>query len=166
MITLRAISADDWPAWRELRLEALREAPSAFGSTLAQWQGEGDTEARWRARLNDVPFNAIAEFDGMAAGIASGTALSADGTVELISMWVAPFARGRGAGDALIGAIVHWARAQRANRVALAVVPQNPHAIALYARHGFVRNGMAGGELTMVLPLTNRSSAASRDTRT
>lgn len=89
MTSLRVIRADDWRAWRELRLEALREAPSAFGSTLAQWQGDGDTEARWRARLSDVPFNAIAEFDGTAAGIASGTALSVDGTVELISMWVA-----------------------------------------------------------------------------
>lgn len=154
MTSLRTISADEWRAWRELRLEALREAPSAFGSTLAQWQGEGDTEARWRARLSDVPFNAIAEIDGTAAGIASGTALSPDGTVELISMWVAPFARGRGVGDALIDAVVQWARAQRANRVALAVVPQNAHAIALYTRHDFTPNGIVDRELTMVRPLS------------
>ena len=138
MIALRSISADDWRAWREFRLEALREAPSAFGSTLAQWQGDGDTEARWRARLNDVPFNAIAEIDGTAAGIASGTALSPDGAVELISMWVAPFARGRGVGDALIDA----------------VVPQNAYAIALYSRHGFIPDGIADGELNMVLALS------------
>lgn len=154
MISLRVISADDWRAWRELRQEALREAPSAFGSTLAQWQGEGDTEARWRARLTDVPFNAIAHTDGTAAGIASGTALSPDGAVELISMWVAPFARGRGVGDALIDAVVQWARTQRASRVTLAVVPQNMHAIALYTRHGFSRDGMIDGEVTMVLPLS------------
>lgn len=154
MIALRSISADDWRAWRELRLEALREAPSAFGSTLAPWQGEGDTEARWRSRLSDVPFNAIAEIEGTSAGMASGTALSADGAVELISMWVAPFARGRGVGDALIDAVVQWARTQRAHRVALAVVPQNAYAIALYSRHGFIPDGIADGELNMVLALS------------
>ncbi|MBU7600615.1 hypothetical protein JGS22_024025 [Streptomyces sp. P38-E01] len=36
---------------RLLRLAALAEAPYAFGTTLAQWQGEGDRPDRWRARL-------------------------------------------------------------------------------------------------------------------
>lgn len=150
MISLRAIRSDEWCAWRELRLEALRESPSAFSSTLAQWQGEGDIEARWRARLTDVPFNVVADLGGTDAGIASGTALSADGSVELISMWVAPFARGRGVGDALVSAVVQWAREQHAKRVLLAVMPQNARAIALYTRNGFIPNGMAEREVTMV----------------
>ncbi len=88
---VRSIGADDWRLWRELRLEALREAPYAFSSTLADWQGDGDTEQRWRARLTSVPFNVVAYFDDAAAGIVSGTAPDAENTVELISMWVAPF---------------------------------------------------------------------------
>lgn len=63
------------------------------------------------------------------------------------------FARGRGVGDSLIDAVVQWARTQHANRVLLAVVPQNAHAIALYERHGFTHNGITDGELTMALPL-------------
>lgn len=48
------VSPDSWRMWRELRLAALAEAPNAFGSTLAEWSGAGDTEQRWRARLEDV----------------------------------------------------------------------------------------------------------------
>jgi ribosomal protein S18 acetylase RimI-like enzyme len=61
-----------------------------------------------------------------------------DNTVELISMWVAPFARGHGVSDALIQAVVSWAKEQRADRVVLAVRDDNAHAIALYVRHGFI----------------------------
>lgn len=152
MLSLRAITPDDWRAWRELRLAALREAPYAFGSTLAQWRDAG--EARWRARLTDGPLNLIALLDGKPAGIASGTAVSPPGSVELISMWVAPFARGRGAGDALVGGVVQWARDQRARYVTLAVVPANAHAIRLYRRNGFSENGTAGGEIAMLLQLS------------
>ena len=123
--------------WRELRLEALREAPGAFSSTLAQWQGAGDTETRWRALLSTVALNVVADLDGKSAGMVSATAADRDGTVELISMWVAPFARGRGVGDSLIAAVVEWALERTAARISLAVVESNERAVALYRRHGF-----------------------------
>lgn len=109
MIALDVIDADEWRAWRDLRLQALEEAPYAFGTRLSEWQGEGDTEPRWRDRLSSVPFNVVARIDGAAAGIVSATAPN-DGAVALISMWVAPFARGRGVGDALVQAVLRWAR--------------------------------------------------------
>jgi len=137
-INLRNIGADDWRLWRKLRLEALEEAPYAFGSTLADWQGQGDTEARWRSRLLDVPLNVVAEWQGTAAGMASGTALAPDGSIELISMWVAAFARGHGVGDSLVNAVTEWAREQQASSVALAVFGDNERAVALYRRHGFI----------------------------
>jgi hypothetical protein len=43
-IHLRKIGVDDWQLWRELRLKVLTEAPYAFGSKLADWLGQGDTE--------------------------------------------------------------------------------------------------------------------------
>jgi GNAT superfamily N-acetyltransferase len=140
-IHVRRIGSDDWRLWRKLRLEALEEAPYAFGSTLAYWQGEADNENRWRGRLTDVPFNLIAEWQKTAAGMASGTAPNTEGAVELLSMWVAPFARGRGVGDALVHAVIEWARQQRASTVALAVFEHNARAQALYLRHGFVDAG-------------------------
>ena len=59
MIETLALNPGDWWLWRELRLAALAEAPAAFSSTLAEWSGAGDTEQRWRARLEGVALNII-----------------------------------------------------------------------------------------------------------
>lgn len=152
-VDVRPVRADDWRAFREMRLEALREAPYAYSSTLAEWQGDGDTEERWRRRLTDVPFNVIAELDGVPAGIVSATAPTPEGSVRLISMWVAPFARGRGIGDALVDAVLDWSRSLSAARVTLDVFPTNTRAIALYRRHSFADVGIVNGELSMAAPL-------------
>jgi ribosomal protein S18 acetylase RimI-like enzyme len=85
-----------------------------------------------------VPLNIVAEWQETAAGMASGTAPNPDGSVELISMWVVPFARGRGVGDALVSAVIEWAREQQASRVALGVLEGNERAAAFYRRHGFI----------------------------
>lgn len=139
-VSIRVVGSDDWRLWRTLRLEALREAPAAFGSKLADWQGAGDTETRWRTRLTAVPHNTVCYLDGAAVGMVSATAPE-DGNIELISMWVAPHARGRGVGDALVQAIIAWARDQGATRLSLAVVESNARAIALYRRNDFVDCG-------------------------
>ncbi len=145
-ITLRRIGVDDWPVWRKLRLEALEEAPYAFGSTLAEWSGEGDTEMRWRGRLSTVPFNVVGDVNGIAAGMVSGTSPNQDGTIELISMWVAPFARRQGVADLLMTAVIEWAREQRAAKLILGVIESNKRAAAFYRRHLFVDIGAIDNE--------------------
>jgi ribosomal protein S18 acetylase RimI-like enzyme len=57
--------------------------------------------------------------------------------VELISMWVEPFARGRRVGDALVDSVIQWAEGMNIARVELSVKEHNLPAIALYTRHGF-----------------------------
>ena len=109
--------------------------------TRSSWQGEGDTETRWRGRLSDVPLNIVAEWQKTPAGMVSGTAPGTEGSVELISMWVAPFARGHGIGDSLVNAVIEWAREQQASKVILAVLEGNLRALALYRRHGFIDVG-------------------------
>ncbi|MGO9877006.1 MAG: GNAT family N-acetyltransferase [Acidimicrobiia bacterium] len=155
MITVQALGADSWRKWRALRLEALREAPYAFSSRLADWEGTGDTQQRWRDRLQSVPFNAVAFLNGHAVGQASGTACSAKGHVELISMWVAPIARGRGVGDELVGAVIEWAQTQSARHVVLSVRHANTSAIVLYERNGFLPTGHHNDddEIEMARPL-------------
>ncbi|MFT3925387.1 MAG: GNAT family N-acetyltransferase [Myxococcales bacterium] len=132
----RRLSPDDWALWRELRLQALAESPHAFGSTLADWQGRADAEQRWRARLRDVPFNVVVQRGGTWAGMASGTTCQTN-TVELLSMWVAPWARGAGAGDHLVREVAEWARAQSARQLVLRVYVGNAAALSLYRRNGF-----------------------------
>lgn len=135
---LRAIGPSDWRLFRELRLAALTDAPDAFGSTLEDWTGENDTEARWRARLADVPLNLVAEIDGEPSGMVGGTFAGETESLELISLWVAPFARGRGVADALVSEVLAWAVERGAPAVVLAVRRDNAHAIAVYDRLGFV----------------------------
>ena len=144
-MVLRVVGADDWPVWRELRLASLTDAPEAFWSTLADWSGPNDTEARWRERLSTTPFNLVAEVDGVAVGMVSAGEPwegGADSEVELASMWVAPGGRGQGVGDALIEAVVDWAREQGFGRLVLWVRQGNARAVSLYERSGFVDDGV------------------------
>ncbi|WP_246157738.1 GNAT family N-acetyltransferase [Catellatospora sichuanensis] len=138
MIELRVLASDDWQIWRELRLAALAEAPYAFGSRLADWQGDGDRSERWRGRL-EIPgsYNIVALAEGRPVGMASGVPTGDRGVVELISMWVHPDARGRGVGDRLLAAVEQWARQLDADVLKLAVAQGNEAAAALYRRNGF-----------------------------
>lgn len=141
-IDVRELSPGDWELWRSLRLAALTDAPSAFGSRLADWQGEGDREARWRERLSIADsYNIVAMLDGEPAGMASGVAGETADTVELISMWVAPSARGHGVGDVLMQRIEQWASRNAARIMRLNIAADNPGADRLYRRHGFAYTG-------------------------
>jgi ribosomal protein S18 acetylase RimI-like enzyme len=141
VIEIRELTPEDWRDWRELRLQALADAPYAFGSRLADWQGDGDTEERWRGRLSGSTHDLIAAVDGRPAGMVSGT-LDGAGPVELISMWVAPFARGQKVADALVNEVAKWAAEQRPGELVLEVVESNARAIAFYRRIGFVDRGV------------------------
>ncbi|HEV3328401.1 MAG TPA: GNAT family N-acetyltransferase, partial [Acidimicrobiales bacterium] len=52
-------------------------------------------------------------------------------------------ARGCGVGDALVAAVVAWAREQGVSSVALDVRVSNDRAVELYSRNGFVDVGPA-----------------------
>lgn len=125
---------------REIRLRSLLDAPNAFASTYKESLAR--SEAEWQQGLIDLA-TFVAVIDGRDVGIARG---APDDQVArtnwLISMWVAPEARGLGAGDALITAVIDWAKVERASQILLDVGDSNTHAIALYERMGFARNGM------------------------
>lgn len=157
VIELRVVGPDDWRVWRALRLDALAGAPEAFGSRLADWQGSGDREARWRDRLSiRGALDLIAFVDDVPVGAASGVPTDAAGCRELISMWVTPGVRGRGVGDDLVCSIANWASAQGASMLQLSVKELNLPARRLYDRHGFVDSGLPvndEGELVLVKQL-------------
>ncbi|CAM3389334.1 GNAT family N-acetyltransferase [Nocardioides dubius] len=162
MLELRVVDAADWQIWRGLRLAALAEAPGAFGATLAEWQGVGDREDRWRARLS-IPGgrDLIALLDGQPVAMASGVPGEAAGTTEVISMWVSPLARGRGVSGRLLDALGSWSIGEGAHTLVLAVRVDNTAAINAYRSAGFTVVLDADGhpipnvacELTMTRPL-------------
>ena len=149
MVLVRETVMDDWQALRDIRLAALRDAPDAFASTYAEQAAF--EEADWRQRIarggtflafipeadaSDVPEADASEPAGLAGGYQQGP-----GTVELISMFVRPRARGRGVGEALIAAVLDWARARNATSVHLWVTETNKPARLLYERCGFSLTG-------------------------
>jgi len=135
MVVVREVKRDDWQTLRDVRLAALRESPSAFGSSYAR---EAQfTEEQWRARISDrsVTFFAYLPESAEPAGLAG--VYVPDGVANLVSMWVRPPARGRAVGEALIGATADWAKA----RLLLWVTETNGPARRLYDRCGFALTG-------------------------
>lgn len=137
-ITLVRLTPDDWAAYRKLRLAALAEAPSAFGSTLAR--EEALTEADWRARLGRGTTFAVRTSD-REVGTAAGIPGDREGHAELVGMWVHPDWRGRGVGGMLVEAVIAWAAQGPYRASTLWVSVGNDAAEGLYARHRFVRTG-------------------------
>jgi len=161
MVLVRETVMDDWQALRDLRLEALRDAPDAFGSTYVQQAAYG--EADWQRRISrGGTFLAyLPEADAAGpVGLAGGYQEDPD-AVELVSMYVRPRARGRGVGEALVATVIRWAQARDAASVHLWVTETNAHARALYERCGFSPTGERQplpsnpgiGEVGMTFPL-------------
>ena len=126
--------------FRALRLRSLRDAPGAFGTTY-----EG--AAAWPRNAWSRAFSSLVAFVAVVDGRDVGLVRAArDPNVEdaarLGSLWVAPEARGAGAGEALVHAVSAWARAQGLSRVVLDVSDDNAPAIALYERLGFEPTGV------------------------
>jgi GNAT superfamily N-acetyltransferase len=121
-----------------VRLAALKEAPSAFGST---YEAEvGYAEAVWRERLAGWA-RFVAEVDGEVVGVVGAGAGEFSGSAALTSLWVDPRFRGRGVGSALVAAVEEWARSQHLNQVVLWVTEVNRTAERLYEHIGFTRTG-------------------------
>lgn len=121
-----------------MRLEALREAPYAFGSTYAREKER--TEAEWRSALS-TRTRWVAESGGAAVGTVSGGDGESTGVAALTAMWVDPGFRRQGIGDRLVDCVIEWARRTGYSRLVLWVVDGNAEAERLYARHGFKRTG-------------------------
>jgi GNAT superfamily N-acetyltransferase len=142
MALVRPVGPADWRVLRDIRLAALCEAPHAFASTYAR--EAAFTEADWlRRTTSGATFLAyLPEAGADPVGLAGGYLPEpAPEVAELVSMWVSPRARGRGAGEALIAAVVGWAATTQAVTVHLWVTESNKPARRLYERCGFVPTG-------------------------
>lgn len=141
MVHVEIARPTEWSRVRAVRLRALRDAPDAFWSTFDEERD--DPPEQWRERLaraDAVTFLGVV--DDADAGIAVGAPHHADpDDAGLYAMWVAPEARGRGLGDALVAAVVSWATDAGYPILRLEVADANAAAVALYARAGFAPTG-------------------------
>jgi ribosomal protein S18 acetylase RimI-like enzyme len=157
-VTVRALGAQDWELYRQVRLAALKDSPEAFASS---YDAEVDyDEELWRRRL-DRSERLLAEAGGEAAGIASLGQAEEDGVAELFGMWVAPARRGTGVAWQLTEAAAQHARAAGRRAVKLWVSTDNGRAVAFFSSFGFrptdqrrpMTTDAAVEELAMVLPV-------------
>jgi ribosomal protein S18 acetylase RimI-like enzyme len=149
VIEVHQAGPQTWREVRDLRLAALADAPNAFTATLAE---EADQPASfWRDRLPNpraVTLMARVRTDDASPRPAGLTVVAPwfvdRSSAGLYSVWVAPWARGRGVADALLAAAIDHAAATGYPRICLDVADDNAAAIALYARFGFLPTGRTG----------------------
>jgi GNAT superfamily N-acetyltransferase len=138
---IRRLVPSDAAAYREVRLEALRNEPEAFASTF---EAESAQPVDWHAnRLGNS--NMFGAFHGPELVGIGGLLLSEKPKEAhkglLVAMYVRPGSRKTGVGSQLLEAIIEFAR-QRVELIQLGVVSDNKEALRLYGRFGFVQYGL------------------------
>jgi GNAT superfamily N-acetyltransferase len=137
----RAVIGDE-PVLRALRVQALTDSPSAFGSTLERELARTTEDwRRWMAPGVTFILEASGEPRGLVAGSHDKNDIS---MVDLMAMWVHPDLRGTGAADALVSSVKTWATEVGATQVRLNVVENNSRARRCYERAGFRATGRQG----------------------
>ena len=144
MIALELITAHNAMVFKDVRLRALLDTPTAFSSTYAEESKLTDNDwlkraAQWSSEKS-VGYLAMDAY--ASCGIASGLLDQADAMrAHLLSMWVAPTHRRQGVGRALVEAVVSWACSQNVRTLLLLVTSNNDSAIEFYQRLGFSLTG-------------------------
>ena len=142
--SLRPTVDSDWREVRELRLEMIRDTPTAYMESIDDALACDEAEWRMRGRRGSAGHGtaivAIAD-SGRWIGTMAGYVDPSVGAL-LVGVYVTPDYRGRDAGvtDALLAAIEDWARAE-GSRLTLHVHEHNTRAIAAYEHRGFSVTG-------------------------
>jgi RimJ/RimL family protein N-acetyltransferase len=140
-IQIRRLAPSEGAAYREIRLEALRSSPEAFGSTFAAESAR--PLEHFSERVAGCPvFGAFrdAGLVGMAGFLGREGAKDAH-KGYLWGMYVRPGSRNSGVGRSLAEAVIDFAR-QHVELLQLSVVSDNEAARRLYASLGFVEYGI------------------------
>ena len=143
--------------WREakaLRLEALRRAPAAFASSLADEQAFSDDV--WLARLTtafqrDYNMTWYAEHEADLVGMAGANWSSREKTrhvAMIYGVYVSPARRGQGIATELLSRLLDELSAlPQLEKVSLSVNSACAPAVRLYQRFGFEKVGTARRDL-------------------
>ncbi|HSE93305.1 MAG TPA: GNAT family N-acetyltransferase [Methylomirabilota bacterium] len=142
---IRMLSAPDTDAWLRLRVRALRDHPDAFGRAAE----EADTAEEWRRRFetneNGREGFLLGAFEvGLvgAVGCQRARGQRVRHAAMLWGMYVAPEARRRGIGAALLDAAIARARAwPDLDHLTLGVMRHQTPARRLYLSRGFGTTG-------------------------
>jgi ribosomal protein S18 acetylase RimI-like enzyme len=137
-MNVRRAMVGDEATLRELRLQALTDAPDAFGTYEREL---ARTVEDWRRWLSPGVTFLLEDAEGVRGIVAGAHDATVAAIVHLMALWVHPNIRGSGAGDALVAEVVTWAQAEGASVVQLEVVQSNLRARRFYERNGFRLTG-------------------------
>jgi GNAT superfamily N-acetyltransferase len=135
-VRVEVVKPEDWRAWRDLRLEALRDTPIGFGELYADALLRTDEE--WIERSERPGLRLLAyDEDGLPVGMAGGFH-TPEGIPVLVAVYVRPASRGQGVVAALVDVVQAWAAP---DALTLDVHEDNHRAHAAYRKLGFVDTG-------------------------
>ena len=149
---IRALTVADWPAFRALRLEALRAHPEAFATTAADWDAAARerTEAALRDSEGASDNVVLGAFAPALVGMV-GFRREARATVahkgSLWGLYVEPAVRRGGIGAGLIGRALEHACGVSGLAYVRAVVTAETPAARLFLATGFAPYGREAAAL-------------------
>lgn len=136
IVDVRRLGAGDGDLYKQIRMEALKNAPEAFGSTYEQEANRGNEYFEKKVTTSCV-FGAFSSSE--IVGV-SGFYQQAGPKFEhkgvLWGMYVKPNFRNSGIGSKLVRAVLNHAR-DKVELVTLSVVTENERAISIYSQLGF-----------------------------
>lgn len=145
MIRIDPITPANTHLFRQIRLRALQDSPTAFCSTYAR--ESAFDEAEWARRIQrwsgeqGIGFLAM---DGDKPCGMVGALVEPCHQAQLVSMWTAPEYRRQGIGHLLVGAVRSWAVAQGLQLLRLMVTSTNEPAMRFYNSLHFARTARTG----------------------
>jgi ribosomal protein S18 acetylase RimI-like enzyme len=142
---IRPVTRAEAAAWRELRLEALKNHPAAF---MSSYEEAVKRDLRSFAERIPQPGGDDVLFGVYVGGMLGGCAGFGrePGAKEkhkgfMWGVYLRPALRGRGIGEALIGRLIDHAR-EHVSLLRCSVTVENASAAGLYRRLGFVQYGI------------------------
>ncbi|MEJ2506038.1 MAG: GNAT family N-acetyltransferase [Ignavibacteriaceae bacterium] len=146
MIEIKKLSAKRWRDLRDLRLEALLNSPTAFGSSAEEEKLFKANE--WKKRINNSIF---ATFNDKPVGIAVfiiNEKIKTKHIANIYGIFVKKEFRGKGIGKKLInGTLKIISQNKSVSKIKLAVNPEQNAAVDLYKQFGFKVAGKLKNEL-------------------
>lgn len=149
-VKIITLTPNEWQKYRDIRLEALKEEPTAF---LTSYEDEiDDPDEKWQERLGrqNVIFAEVAgEIIGM-VGFFLNNHPKAAHVAHVWGTYVKPAVRGRGIGRKLMEAIIEKIRANpKTEKIKIEVNPEQVQAYSLYKKLGFKEIGRAEKEISV-----------------